>query len=562
MHLEPSANNVGKGDVWDEVFLVGVVALAALPYVAGLGFYSDDYRFLATMSQADPQCLWAIVENLLVSPDLAVRPVQVAYLAVLYKIFGLSPLPGHIINHIVFGAGILLFYACLRRLGVPRFYCVALPLMFASLPHYSTVRFWLATYQITLSMLLFFATFYCSLRFAEGANLKRWSWLAAASLAMLLSLMAYEIFMPLFLLIPLMAWLPRVLYFEPKPRLYPSRVAWPRLFIVHFLSYCMVGLAVFLLKMELRGEHPVWQGTFDEWIWLMSWLIKGVVTTAFLEHGLKLPVNAATLLQDYWRLEAVLIALASFAAIFGYLSSLKRHWFNEWLILKTAALAGLGLLIFVGGYAVFVNSFRIGFSPTGIANRVSMAASLGFSVIALSIVVLIEGWLKGRLARLFAPLAISIGCSAGILINATLGILWAEAAQVQRHLLAQLRSDIPALPGATTLLLDGFCPFVGPGPVFESSWDLKGALQMLYGNPLISADVIKPNVLIGKSAITTTIYRESNHYPYGRLLIYNVREQRAWLLEDLQAALDYFARFDPAKSAGCRFEDGGGVSVY
>ena len=54
VHLEPSANNVGKGDVWDEVFLVGVVALAALPYVAGLGFYSDDYRFLATMSQADP----------------------------------------------------------------------------------------------------------------------------------------------------------------------------------------------------------------------------------------------------------------------------------------------------------------------------------------------------------------------------------------------------------------------------------------------------------------------------------------------------------------------------
>ena len=128
---------------------------------------------------------------------------------------------------------------------------------------------------------------------------------------------------------------------------------------------------------------------------------------------------------------------------------------------------------------------------------------MGIAIMALSCVLLTEGLLPRRLSRLVVPLLISIGCSVGILINGTLGILWTEAAQAQRSVLAQLRSDVPELPGPTTLLLDGFCPFVGPGPVFESSWDLKGALQILYDNPALSADVIRPNIEIGDTAITT-----------------------------------------------------------
>ena len=122
---------------------------------------------------------------------------------------------------------------------------------------------------------------------------------------------------------------------------------------------------------------------------------------------------------------------------------------------------------------------------------------------------------------------------------------------------------MPELPGETSLLLDGICPFVGPGPVFESSWDLTGALQVLYNNPSLSADVIKPSIHIGDMAITTTIYNGLvSHYPYGRLLVYNVRQEEVWLLEDHKSALVYFAQFDPANSTGCAFEDGGGVSVY
>lgn len=72
-----------------------------------------------------------------------------------------------------------------------------------------------------------------------------------------------------------------------------------------------------------------------------------------------------------------------------------------------------------------------------------------------------------------------------------------------------------------------------------------------------------PTSRFGDTGITTTIYDTIvSHHLYGRLLVYNARQKETWLLENKQAADDYFARFDPAKTAGCEFEDGGGVSVY
>lgn len=561
--MRSGENSVNTGIVRDGLFLSGIVALAAVPYLTGLGFYSDDYAFLATMSSAETQSWWALFQSLMMSPNLAARPVQAAYLATLYMVFGLSPLPGHVTNLIIFSIGILFFYASLRRLRLPRIYCVALPLVFACLPHYSADRFWFATYQITLSMSLFFLTFYCSVRFVDRSGFERWIWLLLASVAMLTSLMAYEIFMPIFLLIPCIAWLPRIFSLDPKPRLHLRCKLWQRSFFTHFLMFFVIILSVALLKLQIHGEHRVWHGNLDEWIGAISWLIKGVLKTTFLEQGLKLPINVATLLRDHWRPEAVLIALTGFAAILGYLISLERPSLKERHIWEIAALSGLGMLVFVGGYAVFANNFRIGFSPTGMENRVAMASAVGTAIIALSFVLLIERLLPERLSRSFAPCLISIGCSVGILINGTLGVLWAEAAQAQREVLTQLTSNLPELPGATTLLLDGICPFVGPGPVFESSWDLKGALQIHYGNLEINADIIKPNVHIGDTGIRTTLYGTlMEHYPYGQLLVYNAREDKTWLLEDHSEALDYFARFNPATSTGCTFEDGGGVSVF
>ena len=92
------------------------------------------------------------------------RPVQFLYLAALYKAFGTDPLGYHVVNTLVLAAGAVLFYLVLRRLGLSRVLALAVPLVYALLPHYSTNKLWMAAFQIGLSMTLYFLSLYADLR--------------------------------------------------------------------------------------------------------------------------------------------------------------------------------------------------------------------------------------------------------------------------------------------------------------------------------------------------------------------------------------------------------------
>jgi MFS family permease len=63
----------------------------------------------------------------------------------LYSLFQLEPLGYHVVNIAVLAATAVLFYLSLRRLGIPRFLTLTIPLVFALLPHYSTDRFWIGS---------------------------------------------------------------------------------------------------------------------------------------------------------------------------------------------------------------------------------------------------------------------------------------------------------------------------------------------------------------------------------------------------------------------------------
>jgi hypothetical protein len=61
--------------------------------------------------------------------------------AALDRLFGLNPLGYHIVNAFLLVAVAWLFYLVLRELRLPRLLCVALPLVYSTLPHYATNRF-------------------------------------------------------------------------------------------------------------------------------------------------------------------------------------------------------------------------------------------------------------------------------------------------------------------------------------------------------------------------------------------------------------------------------------
>ncbi|MEQ8966130.1 MAG: hypothetical protein RID91_09915 [Azospirillaceae bacterium] len=534
----------------DALFIVLVAGLPALAYLDGLGFYSDDLAFRASMILADEPGFACAYRALVAEHGMASRPLQAAWLAGLHVLFGDAALPTHSANLAVFLAGLAILHAALRRAGADRPTALAVPLVFASLPHDATVRFWYASFQIPLSATLFFAFLYAIARFLDRPRGAANGWLAAALGAMTASALAYEVFLPLFAPAALALGLVRRSGAGRRPAWIAAGVA------------AAGTLALLAVKLAIRDDRRVWSGDATEWADAVAWLAEGVVRSTLIDNGLALPANVARLVATHPDPAAIAAAALCGLAIAMRLHVVARRDPAPLPLGRAAGAVGLGAVLWAGSYGVFLDNFQIGFSPTGIANRVHVAGAVGLAVAVVGGVAAIGGVLPRAAARIAVPGLLAAGCALGILVTATLGGFWADAAKAQGRVLARIEAAIPDPPPGTAILVDGICPYIGPAPVFESSWDLAGALQIRHGDPSLRADVIKPSTRIGPGGLTTTQYGGFfERYPYGPLIVVDGATGAAAWLEDAAAARAWFERAgrDPAS---CVFTDGGGVPVY
>jgi hypothetical protein len=121
---------------------------------------------------------------------------------------------------------------------------------------------------------------------------------------------------------------------------------------------------------------------------------------------------------------------------------------------------------------------------------------------------------------------------------------WVAAYAKQQAILRSAQSDLAnALPGST-IVLDGLCPYDGPAIVFETWWDVAGALTVALGKP-VSGDVVSPRMTVTESGLATSIYNVPTLYAYGpRLLVYNPHRRSVVRLENAADARRYFAEPD------------------
>src|SRR5437867_3110242 len=116
------------GVLSDSLFLFLIVSLSVVLYVGHLGFYSDDWSFLETLSFSNDQSLPGLFKTFFTRHHTVwTRPVQGIYQALLYWLFGFHPLAYHLVNSAVLLSGILLFYWVLRELCCSRYLAVSLP---------------------------------------------------------------------------------------------------------------------------------------------------------------------------------------------------------------------------------------------------------------------------------------------------------------------------------------------------------------------------------------------------------------------------------------------------
>lgn len=535
------------GTTGDYAVLFAATLLPVILNIRHLGLYADDLGNMGRFRSNHDTTIADYFHRLYKLPGTRGRPAGDLYLAVLYRLFGVHHLGYQVVNIIVIFASVLLFYFSLRLVLRQRFVALTIPLIFVLLPNYSSARLVPCTFMAALSMAFFFLNLYALLKAASKPNLAL-GWTGASVMAIVVSVLLYEILLPLFALSLLVAW--ALQYRKPAG----ERLRLPSLALL-LATNAGALIAVILFKMRTASRLHELASVRD--------VVSQAVLVHFCKLGLRLPVVAAKVVLVYR--DPTLSAMALVFGIFSfwYLFQLQRSVDNAETNPKLALLlAAFGALVFAFALTIFiVTKGTTGFTATGFENRTAIGASLGVAFIFSGVSIWLGGLVKVR-RSFIVSLLISLLCTGELLASSTIGSYWAAAAEQQELVLNAIRHDIPTLAPNSVLIVNGVCPYVGPGIVFEGHQDMGGAVQTLYGDPSLRGDVVNSRLLVHDDGIETSIYGRYRHYLYGNVKLYDFRSKKVWDLRDFSAALNYFGRMGPARSFCPEGDEGEGVPIF
>ncbi|MDP9261152.1 MAG: hypothetical protein M3O89_04185 [Actinomycetota bacterium] len=534
-----------RAAAFDCAFLGVVTAVSLVVYVGHLGFYLDDYATLERMHASPDHSLGALYHA--VRPGTGQRPLQAVTFAVLYRLFGLHPLGYHLSNAALLVAIAALLYLVLRELRLPRLVCVAVPLVYSTLPHYSTDRFWVAAFPTNVSSLIYLISLYAALRAVQSRLPQLAAWVAIAVVGVPLSLFAYEVVFPLFALnVALVWWVARRL-----PEREVGRRNVPLVATALVLAIVAAGAAKTAVVAE-QGQNGYQIGFQDGVLHHLGYLVAGSVKLNAGTYFLALPYVLWWIVRHHFSLANAGAAVLSGALVLGYLLAVARRD-HEALAARRAwrALVGVGLVVFVLGYAIFITNDYILFRSAGIDNRVNAGAALGVAAILVGGAGLLAARVAPRLRALALAGTLACAVAAGVFVIDTLSSYWTAAAREQRAVVTAVSGAAGPLAPSSTVVLDGTCPEIGPAVVFASQWDFRSALEMHYGDPSLQADVATEGMQATGSGLVveaTFLGRLATRtYPYGpRLYVYDPARRRLYSLPDRRTAAAYLAHVRPS----------------
>ena len=514
----------------DLVMLAILATLSVAPYVFRLGFYSDDWAIFSMLLNSPDQTLGGLFASQYTDDNMRVRPTQILYQAVLFKAFGLRPVGYHLVNAAVLASVALLLYLNLREIGLPRTIASAVSAVYLLLPNYSTDRFWFVAFSYVLTAALFLLGTYAAFRALRSD--RSVLWFAVALLALTASLLGMEVFLPFTLAIPFGLWLQWRRLSAAGLGVKPGTLQ----------TFAFVGALLLIVASIVYYKAANAVGVSSPDLPYLVRLAAGSVAVNFGTFGIALPHTFA------WSLRQLTPAAMLWPCLVGLIVFLwlsrgqappkaRRFWMS--LVIAGGLAFGLGI-------AIFFTTRRVGFSSTGIGNRVWLAAALG----AAAVLTGAAGWLTSGLSssahrRLF-PALIATLCAAGVTTNLALSAYWVSAWPRQLEILDAMQRVLPRPRSGTTLILHGTCRYLGPAIVFESSWDFAGARQVLHRDPTLAGDVVddaRPGHFgITEEGLWTRLYGDTRLYRFGPdLLLFDYRAGDVRPLVDRSTAATGFS---------------------
>ena len=516
-----------------------ITFISAIPYLSHLGFYSDDWGLLARFSGSS-RSFAALVS------DYPARPIQGIYLTVLFRVFGLNPLGYHLVNTVVLAASAALLCLLLVRLCFGPAQSFSTTLLFVMLPQLSTVRVWYAAFQVPLSMALMLISMHCQISFARSAKI---GWLGGAIIAAILSVGAYEIFAPLtagFAIALLFVRWRRSNGAVGGPLISGAALVLALIMLAFVYKLVFSGRAGPVADPEryLLGLRQLFRVDYD-WRVDSGLNILATPRTHFWAPLEGWWTGAGALLGGAISFEvaAIAILIAAVAAWRLRATEAERPSHPRRLLLP-------GIAAFLLGNATFLIVPSVVFTPTGMDNRVHVAAAIGVAMILAGLIFLGTNALPPRHRGITFCAVIAVISASAFARMSTIERYWADAPALQRKVLTAARADLQRLPPNSTVILDGVCPYFGPAVVFETSWDVGGALTLALARP-IAGDAVSSRMSLTAKGLQTSMYKERSFYSYGpELYVYNPSRHLVLQLNDAETAVRYFANRRPTSCPG------------
>lgn len=535
--FETVASSDASEDKKDCLFLTSIVWLSVATYVTRIGFYLDDWTFWGLFTNSSDQSIAGYYRALYETQSWTrMRPLQLLYLASLYRLFGLHPLGYHLVNAIVINLVVIFFYLCLRELKQDRLLAIAVPLVYVMLPHYSADRFWIATFQANLSIALYFGSLYLQL---HNRAERQWTFQALGIASMVLSILAYEAALPLFLLNLV------ILLCVRRERHKPLAVSFLILLLVTAVKVIMTERSPLKVAFNQSIETEILRlidFRYHYYDGVFGLNLKQAIAVNLITLGVGLPRLAIVVIRGYFSGLACLVSLLLSLRVFLYLNRIKRAGNVSWL-----KMIGLGTIIFAAGYAIFLTTTEIRLTTVDHGNRTNIAAAIGVAFVFVGTIGLIGMLFNSeKPRRVLFSLGVACLCGISCLIVSTTANFWAESYRRQDAIVERIHREFPTIRPGSTLILDGFCPWKGPTIVFRDWEDLEGALQTSYKEPTIHADIVTPRLALESASISTNLFGKYRHYAYAdNVLLYNVRERLIVILDSKAMAEQYFSHYNP-----------------
>lgn len=525
-----SAPSAGTG----AATLAALTFLPILPWLAQLGLYSDDYGivvwFESLRDQAWPELIGTIIEG------YATRPAQGLASALLYFAFGLDPLPYVIVEAGLVAASAVLLWRLFVKCGVQPTIAFGASAIFCLLPQLSTVRIWFATLCVAAAMAFFLIGMLCLLRWLDN---RRARWSIAALVAWAMSLAFYELFAPFMGLgLTYAVWRSSA----DKRAANLLRAAPPLLPHLAMIVAALIAKSVVTDREE--GWHP-------------KWIIYQALKLDY-ESETEFGFNLLAFLQTQFfetfafPLRSLVshgsLAVLACAAAAGLLAAVAMRRCDWQVRSRTARQAlWIGLAASIAGYGIFLLVGATSFTVSGIGNRTAVASAMGVALAMSAAALLVTGLAPARARRglglaLFALLATLMTMG-----SARITGHWARAYGAQQAVLANVRGDLASIPAGAIVLIDGICPYDGPAIVFETDWDVAGALSLAFDRP-ISGNIVTHGTRFDRSGVKSRIYAFDYFYPYGpHTYAYDARTRSATRLADWSEARSYAAAREPLR---------------